>query len=129
MISPSCYIRSDVTHLIMLICRWKCWKEKRIIRLKKFYVRCIRLLIKFESISELRSILIDILTVCCSEVEGKCYTSKTDCPNVARINLIKQIKRLPSIKNNEYYEELNNFRMKNVMKYLMKKVMTKNTTT
>lgn len=69
-----CYVRIDVAYLIKLVCRWKCWQGKRTMRLKEFYVRCTRLLIKAMSLSEYEDILVDTLTVCYSDTEGRCLS-------------------------------------------------------
>jgi len=105
---PVCYLRIDVAHLIKLVCRWTCWKGKRTIRLKEFYVRCTRLLINSESLFEFKSILIDILTVCYSETEGECQISNTNHPSeVAREKLINKIKHISFFEITENIEEYN----------------------
>lgn len=105
---PVCYLRVDVAHLIKLVCRWTCWKGKRTIRLKEFYVRCTRLLIKSESLFEFKNIMIDILTVCYSETEGECQISNTKHPSVvARVKLLNQIKNISLFENTEDIDEYN----------------------
>lgn len=92
---PIYYLRIDVAHLIKLVYRWTCWKGKRTITLKEYYVRCTKLLIKSESLFEFQNILIDILTVCYSETEGECQISNTNHPSkVAREKLLNQLKHI-----------------------------------
>jgi hypothetical protein len=60
---PVCYLRIDIAHLIKLVGKWTCWKGKRKNKLREFYVRCTRLLIKSDYLFEFKSVLVDILTV------------------------------------------------------------------
>lgn len=41
--APKCILRIDIAHLIKLVCRWKCFKDKHA-RIKDFFVRCVGIL-------------------------------------------------------------------------------------
>lgn len=71
---PRCYLRIDVAHLIKLVSRWKCFENKpRLV--KKFYIRCIALMVKCTSNKELQRIILNTLILCKSDTYGN--TEKT----------------------------------------------------
>lgn len=92
---PQCYIRIDISHIIKMVCRWKCLLDKHKYRLKEFYVRCVRLLIGSETMKEFEYILIDILTVAMSETEGFFKTKngiEENPSEISRKTLLNKIK-------------------------------------
>lgn len=114
---PQCYIRIDISHLIKMVCRWKCLLEKHKYRLREFYVRCVRLLIGSETMKEFEDILINILTVAMSETEGVFKTKNGIDENpseVARKTLLDQIKGADCIvvsniiQSNEFNDDTDN---------------------
>ena len=67
---PRCYLRIDVAHLIKFVSRWKCFDSKaRLIR--KFYIRCVALMVKCNTNKELEEIIINTLILCKSDTCGK----------------------------------------------------------
>lgn len=97
---PTCYIRVDIAHLIKLVCRWKCWNKSSNMRLKEFYVRCIRLLVETNCLKDFQHVLVNILTVCSCETEGNIINTEQECPSeIAKNRLIKRIKGNTSIKD------------------------------
>jgi len=108
-ILPTCYIRIDITHLVKLVCRWKCLTGTKNYRLKEFYVRCVMLLIRDNSLEEFENILLDILTVSISQTEGEQIGSTKKCPSEeARIRLLNNIRGTTINANNMSNDILDN---------------------
>lgn len=87
------YIRINITHLVRLVCLWKCLTGTQNYRLKEFYVRCVMLLVGVSCIEEFENILLDNLTVSMSQTEGEKIESTGKCPaEEARNRLLNNIK-------------------------------------
>lgn len=69
MTHPKVLIRIDFAHLVKMVTRWKCFKDKTK-RFKEFYVRCIVLVVKSTCIAESESIIESLFVVCKSECVG-----------------------------------------------------------
>lgn len=62
---PDTIIRVDVAYLIAAVCRWNCWKSVRHICIKKFFVRCIALMVECITFSDFEKIFyLPVLWVC-----------------------------------------------------------------
>lgn len=57
----ACYIQIDVAHLIKTVCRWKCYPKKAKL-VRKFYIRCVGLMINCASFDILKHLVLSTLS-------------------------------------------------------------------
>lgn len=82
-----CFIRIDVAHLINLVSRWKCF-DKRTSLVRKFYIRCVALMVKSTSLLLLKNIILNTLILCKSDTCGiNCRTEDLSAAEKAKLFL------------------------------------------
>ena len=82
--TPQCYLRIDVAHLIKFVSKWNCYEGKsRLVR--KFYIRCVALMVKCTAIRRLEEIILNTLILCKSEACG--YTENQETSNSEKAKL------------------------------------------
>lgn len=88
--APKCILRIDIAHLIKLVCRWKCFKDKHA-RIKDFFVRCVGILSNVTTLENFQQICLDVLIAAFSETEDISTNDDTfTCFNAQRLlNIIK----------------------------------------
>jgi len=100
---PKCLIRIDIAHLIKMVCRWKCFKNKHA-RVKDFFVRCIGALSKTTTFDSFNQICLDVLTVAFSETEDICMNNDIFTCFNAQQRLLHMIKT----QDIQYCEDITN---------------------
>lgn len=73
-----CYLRTDVAHVIRIICGWHCLKSA-LRRSRHFYKRCMGQLIQARNIKDVRVITRNIFTVALNETDGFVQNKLTPC--------------------------------------------------
>jgi len=67
---PTCFLHVDVSHMVKLFCRIKCFIGIKNKYLKEFYVRNLRLLLTSTTLTSVKELLNAIFTVVFSETDG-----------------------------------------------------------
>lgn len=79
---PRCFIRTDVAHFIKLVCKWAPLKllPKRV---REIIIRSIGLILKSQSLEEIRKILLSLFIVINNETDGEDIETRrmTPCEN------------------------------------------------
>lgn len=76
---PKCYIRIDVAHFVKNLTKWSPFKtvSKRV---KEIYLRVICLIVKSQSISEIKTLLLSIFVVASNETSGHSVETGLETP-------------------------------------------------
>lgn len=62
-ILPLCWIRIDISHLIVAVTRWQCFKGKERRNFKDFYVRCVGYLSTLDDLKEISKVVNYVLLI------------------------------------------------------------------
>lgn len=76
---PNCYVRTDVAHFIKLVCKWTPLKTvpKRV---KAIILRTIYLLVKCQSLDDMRSLISSLFIVLLNETDGNSIITGIETP-------------------------------------------------
>lgn len=55
-LEPTSYLRVDVSHLIKMVCRWRCFQSVQQRAVRNFFVRCVGLMVDCQSTEQFESI-------------------------------------------------------------------------
>lgn len=88
---PSCYIRTDVCHLVSLLTKWSSLRDKPK-RTRQFYIRAMCQVIQSDNLNDIKKLLKDIVTVALSESEGEHEETGMPIPcEISKQNLLQRI--------------------------------------
>jgi len=110
---PTCFLRVDVSHMVKLFCRIKCFIGIKNKHLKEFYVRALRLLLTSITLISFKEILCATFTVVYSETDGWLMNDETletpaeKCRNYL-VSLMKGISNDTSVTINDIGDDSNN---------------------
>lgn len=77
--TPRCFIRIDVAHFIKIFCRW-CPLKNVSRRVREVILRAVGLIIKSQSLPDVRSMLLALFVVLSNETDGVNISNNLDIP-------------------------------------------------
>lgn len=58
-LEPNVYLRVDVSHLIKMVCRWRCFQNVQQRAVRNFFVRCVALMVDCQSPEQFQSVFLN----------------------------------------------------------------------